>query len=96
MRFKVVVSETAYGKQHQFEGPGLSKYANGVHFIQPPNEWALECMVKELKDNSYGDRDAEIMLGLLQQAFNAGRQDAKREIRDALGVHKHWGSRDEG
>lgn len=86
MRFKVVVSETAFGRQHRFEGPGLGRHANGVHFMQPPNEWALECMAKDRAADSYGKHDSETVLSLLQQAFNAGRKDAKREFREMLGL----------
>jgi hypothetical protein len=94
--YKVVKSETALGTQFSFQGPGLSRYANGVHFLQVPNEWALQCFNKDRsKEQQIEDREAETIVRLLAEAFEAGKKEAKREFREVLGIHKHWGSRDE-
>jgi len=95
MNFKIVMGETALGIEHKFVGPGLSQYANGVHFLQVPNAWALKCMegdevlsCEEKIDHSFGKRQAETVIQLLEQAFEAGKTEAKRELRAMLGIHQ--------
>lgn len=82
MIFKVTQGQTALGTEHRFHGPGISAYANGVHFLQVPCEWALQTLAEKER----GDYEAETVLRLLHAAYEAGRQEAKREIREALGV----------
>ncbi len=86
MSYKAVKGATALGTEYSFHGPGLSRYANSVHFLQVPCDWALECLAKDDKERDHGDHDAETIVRLLQEAFEAGRQDAKREFRQLLGV----------
>ena len=84
MSFKVTRGETALGTEHKFHGPGLPQYANGVHFLQVPCEWALQCLAEKER----ADYEADTILRLLQGAFEAGKEEARREIRHALGVFK--------
>lgn len=96
MSYTATKTESALGSGFSFHGPGLSRYEHGVHFLQVPNEWALRCFDNDkTKEKQIEDHQAETVLRLLAQAFEAGKKEAKREIRDALGVHKHWGSHDE-
>lgn len=82
MKFKFTKGETALGDEYRFHGPGLSQYANGVHLLQVPCEWAL----RTLAEGDRAQHEAETILKLLHDAFEAGRQDAKREIRQVLGL----------
>lgn len=40
--------------------------------------------------------DADCILSMLAKAYEAGRADKAREIRNALCVHTHWGCPDTG
>jgi hypothetical protein len=79
--YKATTTQTAFGTQHEFTGPGLPQYASGVHLLQPLNEWAA-------KHASAGraDIEASTIVQMLNAAFEAGQADAKREIRAVLGV----------
>lgn len=88
-RYVVKKSQDALGITHEFHGPGMPRYANDVHFLQPPNEWAVQCMA-EKETRSWADSHAERIHGFLEAAFEAGREDMKRELRELLGI---WGPR---
>lgn len=85
MTFRVTEEKTALGIVHKFHGPGMPQYANGVHVLQRLNCWALECL---LKDDQRPTHEADVVLRLLEAAFEAGKQQAKREIREMLGIYK--------
>jgi len=67
---------------YEFHGPGLPLYANGVHTLQPLNDWAKKCC----SERDLPAAEANAVLRLLEAAFEAGRNDAKREIREIIGV----------
>jgi hypothetical protein len=80
--FTYTTTQTALGEEHEFHGPGMPQHANGVHLLQLTNPWAQRC----LNDRERGPYEAETILRLLRSAFEAGREDAKREIRSVLGA----------
>lgn len=91
--YTISKSSDALGITHKVHGPGMPQYANELHFIQPLNEWATKCMAvdalaKEDREERtpIWDHNAERMLGFLQAAFEAGRQDMRRELRELLGI----------
>lgn len=86
MNYKAIKQSTALGIQYVFEGPGISRFANGVHFLQIPCGWAVKCLTDGTRD--HGSYDADTILRLLATAFEAGRQDAKCEIRRTLGINQ--------
>lgn len=88
MTYTVTKGRTALGIEHCFHGPGLPQHANGIHVLQLLNDWAERCLLKDAEEG--GDRsqhEADTVLRLLACAFEAGREDAKREIRRALGAN---------
>lgn len=87
-RYKSAKGETALGVYYTFEGPGLSTYGNGVHFLQALNARALTCVKEEVQGRERGEVEAKVIVHMLHAAFEAGRDDAKREIRATLGVSR--------
>ena len=86
--YKVKTIETARGIKHYFVGPGLHQYDNEVHFMQLMNEWANKCCGKrgEMPENNNANQDADCIVRLLSGAFEAGKKEAKRVLRDLLEV----------
>ena len=82
--YKFERDDTARGVAYRFVGPGMSRYANNVHFMQFPTSWGVECIRRD-PDRSHL-QEAESVARLLADAYEAGRQAAKAEIRDVLGV----------
>lgn len=80
MSYKCEPTRTALGIQHEFRGPGLSRHASGVHFLQPLNDWAAQHAEK------HPELEAAVVLRMLHEAFEAGRADAKKEMRRTLGI----------
>jgi hypothetical protein len=74
----------AFGSTHQFYGPGLSKFSNSIHILQPFNDWS-----KEYWSSEYSDRDAENIVGLLNAAYEAGRKSMQRDVKLLLGIKDH-------
>jgi hypothetical protein len=68
----------AYGETVQIRGPGMPMYTNFIHLLQPFNEWASKHYNVE--------SEKERLTGLLNAAFNAGREDMRAEFRSILGV----------
>jgi hypothetical protein len=66
----------AMGFAPAFKGPGLSRYASHVHVMQPMNEWATQHA-----DASMARHEAERIVWLLDEAFEAGRRAAFAELR---------------
>ena len=85
--YRSAKGSTALGTEHKFHGPGLSQYANGVHFLQIPCEWALDCMAKD-KEREHGDHEAETIVRLLNEAYEAGRKSMKADFRQMLGLER--------
>ncbi|KKN65711.1 hypothetical protein LCGC14_0478500 [marine sediment metagenome] len=78
-KFSYSKSATAFGTTHVFSGPGLCRYSNAIHLLQPFNDWAVKCY-------TYADDEAETIVSLLRQAFDAGKEEAKKELRQWLNV----------
>jgi hypothetical protein len=76
--------DTALGAAYRFIGPGLRRYANTIHFMQFPTSWGVECIRKDPERIHL--KEAESIAYLLAEAYEAGRQAAKKEIREILGV----------
>lgn len=87
-RYTVKKASDALGITYEFRGPGMPQYANDLHFLQPLNEWATKSMAVDELGESKRDLslDAERVRGFLNAAFEAGREDMKREFRNLLGV----------
>lgn len=79
--YKIEVVRDAFGQRHNFSGPGISQYANGVHLMQSLNDWAREHFT-----DSYTQADADTVQRLLEAAFEAGRKAGLAEVRKALGL----------
>lgn len=78
-RYKSAKGETALGVYYTFEGPGLQTYGNGVHFLQALNAWALECVNEDAEEGQErGESEAKVIVHMLSQAFEAGRDAANR------------------
>jgi hypothetical protein len=77
--YKITTTETALGTEHKFHGPGLSQYANGVHLMQPMNEWATKSVTSEDAEHA-----AETIRRLLVAAYQAGHEAARRELIDFM------------
>ncbi len=71
------------GTSFAFFGPGLPKYANSVHFIQPLIPFAQENL---RNDHVHGTYEAEQLCRWLAAAFEAGRAAKAKELREVLGV----------
>lgn len=76
--YKFTIEQTAMGVSYEFVGPGMPMYANNIHPQQPNNEWAAKHADPQM--------EAERIAHLLACAYEAGRQAAKMEIREVLGV----------
>jgi hypothetical protein len=78
--YKATTVETALGIRHTFEGPGLSRFANGVHLLQSLNAWATTRVAGP------SDVEANVIVNMLNAAFEAGQAAAMQEIRTMLRV----------
>lgn len=74
---------TAFGTVHEFHGPNLPRYTNGVHILQPMNDWATQHFTSE-----YSDREAQKIVHLLYAAYEAGRQSMQKDIQNLLGLNR--------
>jgi hypothetical protein len=75
-RFGVLIRPNAMGNEAVCS---LSRV--GVHLQQPANEWATEKV-----DADWHNNQLRRLESLLEAAYQEGHRDAKREIREALGV----------
>ena len=75
-------TKTAWGTMHEFHGPGMPRHANGVHFLQSAPDW----VERYAGERERHDVEAETVSRMLALAYEAGRQAAKQEVRDVLGV----------
>lgn len=71
----------AMGFAPAFRGPGLPQHANGVHVMQPMNEWATRHA-----DEDMMRREADRILWFLNAAFEAGRKAAFADLRRFIGA----------
>jgi hypothetical protein len=81
MSYTYVDKSDALGWAPEFRGPGLPQHCCGVHLMQPMNEWATKHASGESAAH-----EAERILRLLECAYEAGKRDAKKEIRELLGA----------
>jgi hypothetical protein len=82
-KYRFTLSEDALGIVVELHGPGMPRYANRVHLLQPTNEWAQKVLTE---DGKHWASDAERIVGLLEDAFAAGKLARSRELRALLGV----------
>lgn len=82
-RYERLDNHTAFGTVHEFHGPFLSRYTNGVHFLQPLNDQAIEKYTSD-----YADHEAEKIVSMLHAAYEAGRQSMQKDFQDLLGINK--------
>lgn len=80
-KYRFTLSEDALGVVVDLHGPGLPKYANGVHLLQPTNEWANKVLTE---DGAHWALDAERIVGLLGDAYEAGCRARSEELRALL------------
>lgn len=73
-------SETAYGTEHKFIGPNMPQYANGVHLMQPMNDWANKC----IPDLAHANASAKRIVWLLTAAYEAGRKSMAQDLKNLL------------
>lgn len=74
----------AFGSTHQFYGPGLSRFGNSIHILQPFNDWS-----KQYWSSEYSDSDAQKIVCLLNAAYEAGRKSMQRDVKILLGIKDH-------
>lgn len=77
--------ETAFGIEHKFSGPNMPQYANGIHLMQPMNDWANKCM----PNIEHADRDAKMIVNMLRLAYEAGRDSMAYDIKKLLMIKDH-------
>lgn len=77
------IQTTAFGNTHCFSGPGISRYTNNIHLLQPVNEWASIHWTEELSNS-----DSRKIIRMLNTAYEAGRQSMKEDIKELLGISK--------
>jgi hypothetical protein len=71
----------AMGFAPAFQGPGLSRYASQVHVMQPMNDWATQHT-----DEKSARHEADRIVWLLEEAFEAGRRAAFAELRTLISI----------
>jgi hypothetical protein len=76
----------ALGVRHEFIGPGMYDVLSGVHLMQLMNEWASKSINDDL--NSHCAFEADVIKKMLEAAYEAGKDDVKKELRQALGIKK--------
>jgi len=82
-KYRFTVESDALGLVVKMRGPGLPQYANGVHLLQPTNDWAQKVLTE---DGKHWASDAERIVGLLEEAYAAGKRARSEELRELLGV----------
>ena len=85
--YSFTLSEDAFGVVVELRGPGMPQHANGVHLMQQMNDWASKCLQDDGK--RWYDLDAERIVGLLADAFDAGKRARSAEMRELLGEGAH-------
>jgi hypothetical protein len=75
------IQTTAFGKTHCFSGPGISRYTNAIHLLQPFNDWASSQWTEEFSNN-----DASKIISMLNSAYEEGRQSMSQDIKQLLGI----------
>ena len=75
------IQTTAFGNTHCFSGPGISRYTNNIHLLQPVNEWASSQWTEEFSDN-----EASKITCMLNSAYEEGRQSMSQDIKQLLGI----------
>jgi len=77
------IKATAFGNAYCFTGPNISRYSNSIHLLQPFNEWASLQWTED-----YSDSESRKIVGMLNAAYEAGRQSMSQDIRELLGINK--------
>lgn len=80
--YSVKREEDALGITVRVVGPLMSQYTSYLRPQQVNNEWFVKC---EADRDGLADFE-QSLLTLLERAFEAGRRDKARELREALGV----------
>jgi hypothetical protein len=74
---------TAFGDVYKFTGPNIGRYHNEVHLLQHFNDWASKNWTPE-----YRDHDAQKIVWMLNEAYEAGRKSMQKSVRDLLGIEQ--------
>jgi len=84
--YSSIRADDAFGIAFQFKGPGMLNYGPAVHPLQCLNIWANKNYSLE-----FTERQSENVVRILNCAYEAGKEAAKREIRELLGAAKRGG-----